>query len=79
MKKDNNFFEDLSKLSGSMMNTAFGTAADIKTQFENAVNAQIDEVLHKRGVVTREEFEVVKKMAEQARLENAELRAKLEK
>ena len=67
MPKDNKFFDDLYKLAGSAMNTAFGTVADMKTQFEDMVNSRIDAVLNKRGVVSTEEFEAVRKMVQTAR------------
>jgi BMFP domain-containing protein YqiC len=79
MNKDNKFFEDMYKLAGSAMNTAFGTVADMKKQFEDMVDSKIDEVLKKRGYVMREEFEVVRKMAEKAREEQEILAKKLEK
>jgi BMFP domain-containing protein YqiC len=67
MPKENKFFEDLYKLAGSAMNTAFGTVADMKTQFDNMVDSKIDAILARRGTVTTEEFEVVRKMAQTAR------------
>jgi hypothetical protein len=71
MQKENKFFEDFYKLAGSAMNTAFGTVADMKARFEDIVNSKIDEILTKRGFVTAEEFEVLRKMT-QALRENQE-------
>lgn len=79
MSNDNKLFEDMYKLAGSAMNTAFGTVADMKKQFEDLVDSKIDIVLAKHGFVTREEFEVVRKMAEKARVEQEKLEKKLEK
>lgn len=82
MQKDNTFFEDLYKLAGSAMNTAFGTVADMKKQFEDMVNHQIDTILKKRGVVSAEEFEAARKMIQVAREKQEKLEeriAKLEK
>jgi len=67
MPKENKFFEDLYKMAGSAMNTAFGTVADMKSQFEDMVDSKIDAILAKRGFVTAEEFEIVRKMAQVAR------------
>ncbi len=78
MPKDNKFFEDFIKLSGSVMDTAFNSAHDMKTQFEQTISAKLDEILRSRNLVTREEFEVVKEMAEKARLENEKLAKKIE-
>ena len=66
------------KLAGSAMNTAFGTAADMKKQFEDTVHNIIDKVLQSRGYVMREEFEVVRKMAQKAREEQEILAKKLD-
>jgi BMFP domain-containing protein YqiC len=71
------FFEDFYKLAGSAMNTAFGTVADMKTQLEDVIDSKIDAILAKRGVVTAEEFEVVRKMAQAAREKQAELEEEL--
>lgn len=76
--KDNKFFEEMSKLAGSAMNTAFSTAADMKKQFEDMVDSKIDSVLTKRGYVLKEEFEVVRKMAAKAREEQEILAKRLE-
>jgi BMFP domain-containing protein YqiC len=77
MSKDNKFFDDFVKMAGSAMDTAFGAAADMKTNFEQMINSKIDEVLKKHNLVTREEFEVVKAMAAAARDENEKLEKKI--
>ena len=77
MPKDNKFFEDFAKMSGSMMDAAFNSAHDMKTQFDQTVDRKIDEILAKHNMVTREEFEAVKKMAEKAREENVKLEKKI--
>lgn len=65
------------KLAGSAMNTAFGTVADMKKQFEDMVDSKIDAVLAKRGYVQKKEFEVVRKMAQKAREDYEALAKKL--
>jgi BMFP domain-containing protein YqiC len=78
MNKENKFFEDITKLAGSAMDTAFNSAADIKQQFDNNVHEKVEELLQKHELVTREEFEVVRQMAENARLEQEKLIKKIE-
>jgi BMFP domain-containing protein YqiC len=60
------------------MDTAFNSAADIKQQFDNNVHEKVEELLQKHELVTREEFEVVRQMAENARLEQEKLIKKIE-
>ena len=77
MSKDNKFFDDIYKMAGSAMNTAFGTVADMKKQFEDMVDSKIDAILKKRGAISKEEFEVVRKMAQKAREDCDKLEAKI--
>lgn len=79
MSQDNKVFEDFMKLAGSAMGTAFNSASEMKNQFNQTVNAQIEEFLAKHDLVTREEFEVVKEMAAKAAQENKELLKRIEK
>ena len=67
------------KLAGSAMNTAFGTAADMKKQFEGIIDSKIDIVLARHGFVTREEFEVMQKMVQKSREQQDKLLKKIEK
>ncbi len=77
MTNDNKFFEDFYKVAGSAMNTAFGTMADMKKQFEDMVNTQIESILAKYGFVKREEFEIAMKMVQKSREEQEKLKQKL--
>jgi len=77
MNKDNKFFEDLTKLAGSAMDTAFNSVADMRSQFDQAAHQKVEELMNKHEIVTREEFEVVKQMAEKARLEQTKLEKKV--
>ncbi len=79
MPNENKNFEDFYKLAGSAMNTAFGTVADMKKQFEDMVDSKIDAILAKRGVVTVEEFEAVRKMVQTAREQQEKLEEKIAK
>jgi BMFP domain-containing protein YqiC len=77
MPKDNKFFEDMVKLAGSAMDTAFNSAAEMRKYLDDLVNEKLHALLQKQNLVTREEFEVVKEMAEKARLENEKLVKKI--
>jgi BMFP domain-containing protein YqiC len=77
MSKDNKFFEDMVKLAGSAMDTAFNSVADMKTYLDDLVSKKLDSLLQKQNLVTREEFELVREMAEKARLEQERLEKKI--
>jgi len=76
------FFDELAKL----MTNAAGAAQGVRKEVDTLVQGQVERVLNNINVVKREEFDVVKDMAEKARSENeslskriAELEAKLGK
>lgn len=75
----NQFFDDFMKLSGSVMNTAFASAADMKKSFEDMVDQKFEIMLKKHGFITREEYEVTKEIAVKALKEVEALKKKLEK
>ena len=77
MPNDNSFFNDFYKLAGSAMNTAFGTAADMKKQFDDMIDSKVNILVAKYKLVSREEFEVVRKMAQTARENQEKLEAKI--
>ncbi|MFV0358324.1 accessory factor UbiK family protein [Tropicimonas sp.] len=74
MQTRNRFFDDLSQL----MTNAMGVAQGAKDEAETAFNSMIDRWLANRDFVTREEFEVVRAMAQKAREENEVLKARLD-
>lgn len=74
MQKDNAFFEDLAR----MATAATGGAMALKREMEAMVSAQMEKFSARAGSVSREEFEVVKAMAEKARQENEALTARLD-
>jgi BMFP domain-containing protein YqiC len=74
MNKDNPFFDDLSKLASG----AAGSFLEMTREMEKLVRTQVSSVLERSNLVTREEFEVVRAMAEKARAENEALREELE-
>ncbi len=75
MQKDSRLFEDLAKLASG----AAGAAMDIRREVEAAIADRIERLMARGQFVTREEFEVVKAMAQKAREENEALKAELAK
>jgi len=67
------FFDELAKL----MTGAAGAAQNVRKEIDTIVQTQVERVLNNLNVVKREEFDVVKDMAEKARSENAKLDARL--
>lgn len=66
MQTDNKFFDDLAKLGQS----AVGTLHGVKGEAEAALRARLEQVLLGMDLVSREEFEVVRDMAKEARAQN---------
>lgn len=60
-----------------MMTDAAGAAQGVKKEVETIVRSQGERFLRDMDVVSREEFEAVKAMAEKARAENDRLAARL--
>jgi BMFP domain-containing protein YqiC len=74
------FFDELAKL----MTSATGAAQGVRKEVDTLVQGQVERVLNNMNIVKREDFDVVRDMAEKARSENerlekriAELEAKL--
>jgi BMFP domain-containing protein YqiC len=67
------FFDELAKL----MTNAAGAAQGVRKEVDTLVQAQVERVLNNLNVVKREDFDVVKDMAEKARSENMKLEARL--
>ncbi len=70
---NNRLFDEI----GKMMTDAAGAAQGMKREVETMVRSQGEKWLRDMDVVQREEFEAVKAMAEKARMENDELKARL--
>lgn len=60
-----------------LMTDAAGAAQGMKREVETLMKTQGEKILKDMDVVRREEFEVVKAMAEKARAENERLEARL--
>ena len=67
------FFDELAKL----MTSATGAAQGVRKEVDGLVQTQVERVLNNLNVVKREEFDVVRDMAEKARMENAKLSERL--
>ena len=67
------FFDELAKL----MTSATGAAQGVHKEVDGLVQTQVERVLNNLNVVKREDFEVVRDMAEKARMENEKLSERL--
>ena len=74
MQTRNKVMDDLSQL----MTNAMGVAQGAKDEAETAMNGMMDRWLANRNLVTREEFDAVRAMAQKAREENEALKARLD-
>src|SRR6476646_5561901 len=63
------FFDEMAKL----MTNAAGAAQGVRREIDTLVKAQVERVLNDVGVVKREDFDVVRDMAQKAREENDRL------
>ncbi len=73
MQTRNKVFDDLSQL----MTNAMGVAQGAKDEANNAMKSMLDRWLADRDLVTREEFDAVRAMAQKAREENEALAARI--
>lgn len=69
----NRLLDDLAKI----MTDAAGAAQGVRQEVESVMRAQAERILKSMDVVTREEFEAVKAMAQKAREENERLEARI--
>lgn len=67
------FFDEL----GRLITDAAGAAQGVRKEVESVVRSQAESILRELDVVQREEFEAVKAMAQKAREENEQLKARL--
>ncbi len=74
MQTSNKFMDDMAKLATG----AVGAAHSVKGEMEGVFKAWLDKQLAGLDLVSREEFETVRDMAEKARMENEDLRAEIE-
>jgi BMFP domain-containing protein YqiC len=74
MQTRSKLFDDLSHL----MTNAMGVAQSAKDEAQTALRGMMDRWLADLNLVTREEFDAVRAMAQKAREENEALRARIE-
>jgi BMFP domain-containing protein YqiC len=67
------FFDELAKL----MTSATGAAQGVRKEVDTLVQGQVERVLNNMNMVKREEFDVVRDMAEKARSENERLEKRI--
>ena len=75
MQKDSKIFDDFAKLASG----AVGTIADMKQEVEAIILDKMEKIMTRMKLVKREEFEVVKSMIEQSRIEQEKLNHKITK
>ena len=70
MQKDNKFFEDLARLATG----AAGSMMEAGREFERMVASQMEKLLLKMNLVSREEFDTVQGMLAKSRMEQEEIK-----
>lgn len=70
--------EDITKLAGSAVDTAVHSFADMKKYVEDTIHKRIESFLESRQWVSREEYEVLREMVQQSRIEQELLKTRLE-
>ena len=73
MQTRNRVFEDAAKLAGG----AVGALEGVRREMELLIRQQVERILSKLDLVTRDEFEAVKEMAVRARVEQEDIAEKL--
>lgn len=74
MPNQNRLFDDLARVAGG----ALGALSGLREEIELLVRGRVERVLADMELVPREEFDVVKAMAAQARSDNEALLARIE-
>jgi BMFP domain-containing protein YqiC len=69
MQTNNPLLDDLARLATG----ALGTLTGVRTEVESRVRDQLERVLSRMDLVTREEFDAVQAMASKARIEQEAL------
>ncbi|MEO0393360.1 MAG: accessory factor UbiK family protein [Pseudomonadota bacterium] len=73
MQTDNKFFDDMARLASGAMGTVFG----LREEFEAQVRQQVENIMQRFDLVTREEFDAMSIVAQDAKAEAEELSEKL--
>lgn len=69
MSQTSRFYDEIARL----MTNAAGMAQGVRREAETAIKSQLERLIADMDVVTREEFEAVREMAQKARTENERL------
>jgi len=75
LQSQNRILDDIARVAGG----ALGALSGLKQEIEHLVRQRVEKFLADRDLITREEFEVVKAVAAQARTEQEELSARVAK
>lgn len=73
MQKDNKFFEDMAKLASG----AAGGFLEMKRELDTMVANQLEKLMQRMNLVTREEFDTVSQMLTKSRMEQEEIKKRL--
>ena len=73
MQTDNKFFDDMARLASGAMGTVFG----LREEFEAQVRQQVENIMQRFDLVTREEFDAMSIVAQDAKAEVEEMAEKL--
>lgn len=73
MRTDNRLIDDLTRVASG----AFSALSGVREDVEARMREQFEKILSRLDLVTREEFEIVRAMASQARVEQEALAARL--
>lgn len=73
MQTENRFFDDLARL----MSGAAGTFQGFRQEFDQLVRQQMERMIGQMNLVSRDEFEAVKAVAANAKLEVEQLNSRI--
>ncbi len=74
MQTDNRFFDDMAKAASG----ALGSLTGLRHEIETRVQQQLERLLGRMNLVSREEFEAMKAVAQAAREEQIKLERRLQ-
>ncbi len=74
MQSQNRIFDDLAKVAGG----ALGALSSLRQEVEGMVRERVERFMADNNMVPREEFEAVKAMAAEARLQQEKLAARVD-
>ncbi len=74
MQNNNKFINDLSKMASG----AVGSLMDIKQEIEEMISSQLEKLLQKMDLVTKEEFNTTQVMLTKSRIEQEDLKKRID-